>query len=149
MHVVSIKNGLKLVILFILGILLIISLSLLAYKSFKSLKGDRTIPGATANPTPEEKRGAESTLARLLDSQIYKFVHDYQSTDDLMVVKVDGRLWNQLPSKDRKSYLSDVASVRSILGLKSAVKIVDIRTNTEMSSYEHGRVILGEDQSGS
>ncbi len=66
-----------------------------------------------------------------------------------MEIKVDGRLWKQLPFKDRKSYLRNIASVRSALGLKPEVKILDSRTNIEMSSYEHGRVMLRENQDGS
>lgn len=149
MHVVSIKTGLKLVVLLILGILLIISLSLLVYKSYKSLRGDRTTATVTTNSNLEDRRSAENTLARLLDQETYHFIYEYQSTDDLMEIKVDGRLWKQLPFKDRKSYLRNIASVRSALGLKPEVKILDSRTNIEMSSYEHGRVMLRENQDGS
>jgi hypothetical protein len=149
MHVVSIKTGLKLVMLLFLGILLIISLSILIFKSFKSTTRAKTTSAAAETPSREGRANAENTLTLLLDPRSYPFVHEYRSTDTILEIKVDGRLWNQLTPKDKKSYLRDIAGVRSLLGLKPAVKILDTRSSLEMSSYEHGRLMLEENQDGS
>jgi len=149
MHVVSIKTGLKLVVLLILAILLIISLSLLIYKSYKSIARDKTTSAAAVDPSVRSRASAESALALLLDPRTYPFVREYRGTDNILEIKVDGHLWKQLTSEDKKAYLRDIAGVRSVLGFRPEVMILDKRTSLEMSSYEHGRLILDEGQDGS
>jgi len=149
MHVVSVKTGLKLIVLLVLGILLIISLALLVYQSKKALTKDKAAPVVTENPSHGGRADAERTLALYLDPKAYPFVNEYRGTDRRLEINVDGRKWKLLSPRDRKSYLLGIADARSALGLQPEVKILDKRTSVEIASFERGRIILGEDQDGS
>ncbi len=149
MHVLSIKTGLKLAALLVLGILLMLSLSLLVYKSYKALTQGKTAPLTTTKAAPADRTNAEGVLALLLDPGTYPFVQNYQETQDSLKIKVTGQVWKQLSSKERNAYLLDLASIRSRLGRKPEVKILDEKTSLELSSYEHGRILLEENQGGS
>ena len=149
MHVLSIKTGLKLAALLVLGILLLLSLTLLVYKSYRSLTREKTTTSPAENHVPNDRARAEKALAILLEPKNYPFVKGSTTNEYHMEIKVDSRMWRQLSSKDKKSYLHGIADARAVLGHKPEVKILDTKTSVEMSSYEHGRVILGEDQDGS
>jgi hypothetical protein len=139
---INIKTSFKLAVLFVLGILLLISLTLLIYKSHSNKKRSAAYP--TKSSDPKEIKEAERILESLLIDDKFNCIKVYRETGGYLEIKVEGSSWRDLSIKNKKAFLKDLTSARTTLGLIPDVKVIDYRSSIELASSEHGRVILGE-----
>jgi hypothetical protein len=133
------KESLKALVLLVLGILLLISLVFLTYKSL-SKKEKAFLPVKSSNPY--EVKLAEETLNSMLVKDIYGFVKEHREKERYLEIMVDSSSWNRFSIKEKKAFLNDISRARIILGMRPDVKILDSATRIELASFEHGRAAL-------
>jgi len=133
------KESLKALVLLVLGILLLISLVFLTYKSL-SKKDEASHPVKISNPY--EVKLAEEKLYSLLTKDTYGFVKEHREKERYLEIMVDSSSWNRLSIKEKKAFLNDISRARTNLGMRPDVKILDSATRIELASFEHGRAAL-------
>ncbi len=133
------KNYLKLMGIFLLGLLFVISIIvlILAYRSQK-----RAIVQNVVISDPEAIKTASDTIMSLLPENTLHIVKDYGDKENFLEVKVDSTPWNKLSIRDRKKFIKDLSAARSTLGLKSDVKVIDSKSGVELATSERGRIVL-------
>lgn len=133
------KNYVKLMVIFLLGILFVISIivMLLAYRNQK-----HTTAQNIEISDPEAIKTASDTIMSLLVENTLHIVKDYSDKKNLIEVKVDNSLWRKLTVRDRKKFIKDISSARTTLGLAPDVKLIDYKTGIELAVSERGRVAL-------
>ncbi len=137
------KETLKVIVLLVLGILLIISLIFLFYKSL-SRQEVVSLPKKSSNP--HEIKLAEEMLDSLLSKNKYGFVKEYRETKRHVEIAVNGSLWKRFSIQEKRTFLKDVSWARTTLGLIPNIKIFDSKKGMELASYEHGRIaVVGYD----
>lgn len=139
MFFVRTKNSLKLLILFFLGVLLVISLAVL----FLAARNQKRLPAENIGSSdPQAVQSAQQVIESLLVQDTLNFVKEYSDKETFLEVKVDGRSWRKLPVRERKQFVKDISSARATLGFIPDVTVNDAKTGMELAVSERGRVAL-------
>lgn len=133
------RNYLKLMVIFLLGILLVLSIIVL-FMAYRSQK--RTTEQYIGISDPQAIKTASDTMLSLLNENTFHIVKDYTDQDKLLIVKVDNSSWRKLTVRNRKKFIKDLSTARITVGLPADVKVVDHKTGIELATSEHGRIAL-------